>query len=69
MTRFWIDPRPETAQPGFVDGQPVDPEGQTGEPRWVPGCTDCQSGTPVSHWPSRRCDSGGHPHCTCDACF
>ena len=49
--------------------QMVDPEGQTGNPRWVPDCTDCQSGTPVPHWPSRRCDSGGRPHCTCDACF
>ena len=22
-----------------------------------------------SHTPSSRCESGKHPHCTCDACF
>ena len=22
-----------------------------------------------SHTPSRNCQSGGHPHCTCDWCF
>ena len=21
------------------------------------------------HDPSPRCESGGHPHCTCDTCF
>ena len=22
-----------------------------------------------SHTPSERCESGKHPHCTCDVCF
>ena len=39
----------------------------------VPGCSTCDrhvSGAMMpSHFASARCESGGHPHCTCDSCF
>ena len=38
----------------------------------VPGCRQCELysvfGGP-DHHPSPMCQSGKHPHCTCDACF
>lgn len=43
----------------------------------VPGCPGCQefydhpTGDPFAprHKPSDNCESGKHPHCTCDICF
>jgi len=37
----------------------------------VVGCKGCESYGEYgpSHWASPRCQSGGRPHCTCDACF
>lgn len=45
-----------------------------------PNCTECEAtyislqkgeGFPFypNHKPSSMCESGKHPHCTCDACF
>lgn len=49
------------------------------EGRLDPNCLGCQEfyeyqGKPSSvfapnHKPSDRCESGKHPHCTCDTCF
>lgn len=38
-------------------------------------CEQCQTGTPVRHWPTSFCRGGNapgkpiRPHCTCDMCF
>jgi len=40
---------------------------------WVEGCAYCAKFKPgemfPSHDASRRCESGGRDHCTCDTCF
>lgn len=38
----------------------------------VPGCKTCDDPTYTQgpdHTPSRNCESGKRPHCTCDTCF
>lgn len=35
----------------------------------VPGCTTCSRDFSPAHFASTRCESGGHTHCSCDACF
>jgi hypothetical protein len=43
--------------------------------KYVEGCTYCESiredthGWGPYHDASHRCESGKHPHCTCDTCF
>ena len=34
-----------------------------------PDCPLCLDAWPVRHDASDRCESGKHPHCTCDTCF
>lgn len=37
----------------------------------VVGCRACASTDPMTplHFASTQCESGQHPHCTCDMCF
>lgn len=60
----------------FVTGEAM----VAGEATWLDGpmirkhafaemCTDCLSGSPVSHEPSPLCQHGGRAHCTCSACW
>lgn len=32
-------------------------------------CKGCESGDLSPHLASRRCESGGYDHCSCDVCF
>lgn len=81
MTTLYILPNPDDADPGFTDGEPVDPEGHTGPARWAttpiperkrrePGCPWCDA-QPDGPWhdPSPRCLDTNKTHCTCGRCF
>ena len=82
MTTLYILPNPGDADPGFTDGEPVDPEGHVGPARWatvthiherrkrVPGCPWCEA-QPGGPWhdPSPRCLDTNKTHCTCGRCF
>ncbi|WP_157087000.1 hypothetical protein [Piscicoccus intestinalis] len=80
MTTLYILPNPDDADPGFTDGEPVDPEGHVGPARWatvtplrrktVPGCPWCEA-QPGGPWhdPSTRCLDTNKTHCTCGRCF
>lgn len=83
MTTLHIVPNPDDANPGFRDGEPVDPEGHTGPARWatvthiherrkrVPGCPWCDAHPNDGPWhdPSPRCLDTNKTHCTCGRCF
>lgn len=84
MTTLYILPNPDDANPGFTDGEPVDPEGHVGPPaRWatvthiherrkrVPGCPWCDAHPNDGPWhdPSPRCLDTNKTHCTCGRCF
>ena len=83
MTTLYILPNPDDANPGFTDGEPVDPEGHVGPARWatvtniherrkrVPGCPWCDAHPNDGPWhdPSPRCLDTHKTHCTCGRCF
>jgi hypothetical protein len=60
-----------------LDLNPDQPKQMTFDGRLIPldrvdcpGCAAIERGEMgPRHQPSPRCESGKHPHCTCDTCF
>ncbi len=70
----WAQVLPQHLAPGTLEGRNVIFYRHIDGVFWDSACRMCQGRTAVNelmpnHRPSPACRSGGHHHCTCDACF
>lgn len=70
----WAQVLPQHLTPGTLEGRCVILYRHIDGVFWDSACRLCQGRTAVNtfmpnHRPSPACRSGGHVHCTCDACF